>query len=83
MVGRAIRLEVLDWLRNALKLQTGKTVVDLGAGTGKFTQHLLTTGATVIAVEPVEPMLGQLRQRVPGATALPAMPSTSRSPRDR
>src|SRR5262249_17005278 len=48
----------------------GKTVVDLGAGTGKFTQVLLTTGARVIAVDPVMPMLDRLRRDVPAAEAI-------------
>lgn len=51
----------LDWLRNALGLEAGKTVVELGAGTGKFTKVLLATGAEVVAVEPVVPMLDRLR----------------------
>ncbi len=62
--------EALNWLRTAIGLQSGKTVIDLGAGTGKFTKHLLATGAKVLAVDPVAPMLDQLLQRVPGVEAL-------------
>ena len=62
--------QALEWLRNSLGLGAGKTVVDLGAGTGKFTRVLLTTGARVIAVEPVMPMLDRLRRDVPGAEAI-------------
>lgn len=40
------------------------TAVDLGAGTGKFTPYLLETGASVIAVEPVD----QMREKI---SALP------------
>ena len=45
-----------DWLRDELGLATGRVVVDLGAGTGKFTPLLSATGARLIAVEPVEAM---------------------------
>ena len=62
--------EALDWLRNVVGAGVGKTVVDLGAGTGKFTKVLLTTGAHVIAVDPVTPMLDRLRRDVPGAEAV-------------
>lgn len=61
--------EVDHWLRDTLGICAGKTVVDLGAGTGKFTTHLLQTGADVIAVEPVPAMLDQLRRTCPSAVA--------------
>ena len=48
----------------------GRSVLDLGAGTGKLTRALVQTGAQVIAVEPGEQMLSQLRRVVPAATAL-------------
>lgn len=41
-------------------------MVDLAAGTGKFTRALVTTGARVIAIEPVEGMRAQLARAVPG-----------------
>jgi SAM-dependent methyltransferase len=62
--------EVADWLREQLGLQPGKTVVDLGAGTGKFTPRLVATGAKVIAVEPVAQMLGKLSAALPQVEAL-------------
>src|SRR5207253_10512316 len=39
-------------------------------GTGKRTRQLVVTGADVIAVEPGEAMLAELRRAVPSATAL-------------
>ncbi len=48
------------WLRDTLGLHTGSTVLDLGAGTGKFTPRLLATGARVVAVEPVQAMRDKL-----------------------
>ena len=53
-----------------LALKPGRTVVDLAAGTGKMTRHLLPTGARVIAVEPVAEMREKLAQTAPGAEAL-------------
>jgi ubiquinone/menaquinone biosynthesis C-methylase UbiE len=54
-----------DWLAGALALAPGKTVVDLGAGTGKFSRLLGKTGASVIAVEPVAAMRAQMAQALP------------------
>lgn len=48
----------------------GLRVLDLGAGTGKLTEVLLSLGATVTAVEPDLDMLGVLRRRFPRVRAL-------------
>jgi len=61
--------EVEDWLRGDLALRKGKTVLDLGAGTGKFIPSLRVTDAAIIAVEPVPAMLAQLIECNPGITA--------------
>jgi ubiquinone/menaquinone biosynthesis C-methylase UbiE len=44
-------------------------VVDLGAGTGKLTRSLVALGHRVTAIEPLEPMLAQLRASVPDVDA--------------
>lgn len=62
--------EVSTWLREAVGLQPGKTAIDLGAGTGKFTARLLETGAQVIAVEPVLQMREKLANALPQLKAL-------------
>ena len=62
--------ELSHWLRDALHLAPGKTAVDLGAGTGKFTPLLLSSGASVIAVEPVDAMRSQLSSLLPDVRAL-------------
>jgi SAM-dependent methyltransferase len=58
-------LEALDWL-----LPGGEPrVLDLGAGTGKLTRQLYDRGLDVVAVDPSEGMLGELRRVLPGVPA--------------
>jgi SAM-dependent methyltransferase len=61
---------VRAWLRDDLRLDERSVALELGAGTGKFTARLLETGAQVIAIDPVEQMLAQLKRNTHGATAL-------------
>jgi ubiquinone/menaquinone biosynthesis C-methylase UbiE len=62
--------EALEWIAAELDLRAGRTVLDLAAGTGKLTRGLVATGAHVIAVEPGEAMLAQLRAVLPEVVAL-------------
>jgi SAM-dependent methyltransferase len=57
--------EIEAWLTHDLGLSSGKTALDLAAGTGKFSPRLLATGAAVVAVEPVRAMLDQLIRLYP------------------
>ncbi len=63
--------EAIEWLTRKLELGPGKTLVDLAAGTGKLTRLLTPTGATVIAIEPVDQMRDALRRTTPEADARP------------
>jgi SAM-dependent methyltransferase len=62
--------EAVEWLVNRVDLRPGRTVVDVGAGTGKLTRLLVPTGAHVVAVEPLPAMLEKLVESAPGAEAI-------------
>jgi SAM-dependent methyltransferase len=62
--------EAVAWIADRLDLREGRTVLDLGAGTGKLTRALLTTDARVIAVEPGDEMRSRLEQAAPAAEVL-------------
>ena len=62
--------EAVAWITDRLDLRPGRTVLDLGAGTGKLTRALLETGARVVAVEPGDAMRAELERAAPGAAAL-------------
>ncbi|HTH97477.1 MAG TPA: class I SAM-dependent methyltransferase [Stellaceae bacterium] len=57
--------ETSDWLRDVIALGPGKTVLEVGAGTGKFLPLLLATGAEVTALEPVGAMHAEMARRFP------------------
>ena len=60
--------DAVQCLATELRLSGGDVLVDLGAGTGKLTRTLLSTGATIVGVEPVQAM------RTMFATVLPQIP---------
>jgi SAM-dependent methyltransferase len=53
-------------------LHPGRTVVDVGAGTGKLTRLLVRSGARVIAAEPVAEMRAKLEEAEPRAETIDA-----------
>jgi ubiquinone/menaquinone biosynthesis C-methylase UbiE len=55
----------VEQLARVLAITANSCVVELGAGTGKFTVHLAATGARLIAVEPVASMRERLADRLP------------------
>jgi len=72
-VGRpSYPLEAVDWMLDQARVgDPGLTrVVDLGAGTGKFTATLLGRGLEVTAVEPDAVMLARLSENLPTVETL-------------
>ncbi|MDZ7732106.1 MAG: methyltransferase domain-containing protein [Acidimicrobiia bacterium] len=63
---RAIRRRPSTILVDEVGVGPGVRVLDLAAGTGKLTRELTTTGADVVAVEPVASMREQLAGVAPG-----------------
>lgn len=59
--------EAIDCLIANLGIAQDSKVLDLAAGTGKLSRQLVSTGATVIAAEPLAGMRSQLCRKVPGA----------------
>lgn len=63
--------EAVSWLARELGIQSGRDVLDLGAGTGKLTRQIAALGPNVVAVEPDDEMRFELERAVHGVEALP------------
>lgn len=63
-------IEVHRWLTQDLGLKAGRRVLEVGAGTGKFTRYLQSTGAEVVALEPVASMRELLQESLPEVEAV-------------
>lgn len=57
--------EVNQWLRDDLAVGAGTKVLELGAGTGKFTRYIAETGADLIALEPLAAMRETMQKILP------------------
>jgi SAM-dependent methyltransferase len=65
--------EAVRLVREELALGPGRRVADVAAGTGKLTRLLVTSGAEVVAVEPIPEMASVLRRAVPGVAVARAL----------
>jgi len=66
--------DAVAWLVEHLRIGPGHRVVDLAAGTGKLTRLLVSTGAELVAAEPVAGMRATFRTSVPD---VPVVASTA------
>ena len=66
--------DVVTWLKQDLELNANSSVIDLGAGTGKFLPYLKQITPHIIAVEPVTEMLEQLKICLLYTSELPTTP---------
>ena len=62
--------DAVSYLVHELGIAEGRDVVELGAGTGKFTELIVHTGARVTAVEPVAAMREALGKNCPTVTVI-------------
>ncbi|MBD2001308.1 methyltransferase domain-containing protein [Leptolyngbya sp. FACHB-541] len=60
----------IEFLQQTLNLSSATTVVDLAAGTGKFTRQLQDLGCQVVAIEPVEGMRQKFEALLPNIPVL-------------
>jgi SAM-dependent methyltransferase len=65
--------DAVGWLAGNLDIGPGRAVLDVAAGTGKFTRLLVPFGATIIAAEPVDGMRRAFAAAVPGVPIVAAI----------
>ncbi len=65
--------DAVAWLAGNLEIGPGRTVLDVAAGTGKFTRLLVPFGAMIFAAEPVEGMRQSFVTAVPGVPIVAAV----------
>jgi SAM-dependent methyltransferase len=58
--------DAVAWLVENLRIEPGRRVVDLAAGTGKLTRLIAPAGSDLVAAEPVAGMRDTFRAAVPG-----------------
>ena len=63
--------EISTWLRETLGISPASTVIDLGAGTGKFTRLLKPLSEHLTAIEPVDAMRQEFSTLLPDTRILP------------
>lgn len=57
--------QLVSWLHTQLELDHNSQVIDLGAGTGKFLPYLQKITRHIVAIEPIQEMLAQLKATYP------------------
>jgi len=65
--------DAVAWIVDHLRITPARTVLDLAAGTGKFTRLLVATGAPIIAAEPVDGMRRMLTRALPEVPTIAAV----------
>ena len=61
--GRVRAARRAEWIREAARLEPGKRVLEIGCGTGVFTEHFAATGAEIVAVDISEELIEKARAR--------------------
>jgi SAM-dependent methyltransferase len=62
--------DALGYVVRELGITEGRDVLELGAGTGKFTELIVHSGARITAIEPVDAMRTALERACPTVTVL-------------